>query len=161
MSMNIQKITIKDRKQEKEFIIQEMSAMTVLMKFLPMLFKNIRKDELVNSLNLVLQTADVKDDVTINNITPLVLITDTIYEILSNASLDKLQDLYNLILSHVKVLNGAEQIVSIDTNIDLYVKSPVVLGKLIYEVLKFTFAEVYNDFLELTGENSQEAQAKN
>jgi hypothetical protein len=43
----------------------------------------------------------------------------------------------------------------------LYVKSPVVLGKLIYEVLKFTFAEVYNDFLELTGENSQEAQAKN
>jgi|694.fasta_scaffold108162_3 hypothetical protein len=161
MSMNINKITIKDRKQEKEFIIQEMSAMTVLMKFLPMLFKNIRKDELVNSLNLVLQTADVKDDVTINNITPLVLITDTIYEILSNASLDKLQDLYNLILSHVKVLNGAEQIVSIDTNIDLYVKSPVVLGKLIYEVLKFTFAEVYNDFLELTGENSQEAQAKN
>lgn len=161
MSMNIQKITIKDRKQEKEFIIQEMSAMTVLMKFLPMLFKNIRKDELVNSLNLVLQTADVKDDVTINNITPLVLITDTIYEILSNASLDKLQDLYNLILSHVKVLNGAGQIVSIDTNIDLYVKSPVVLGKLIYEVLKFTFAEVYNDFLELTGENSQEAQAKN
>jgi hypothetical protein len=159
--MNINKITIKDRKQEKEFIIQEMSAMTVLMKFLPMLFKNIRKDELVNSLNLVLQTADVKDDVTINNITPLVLITDTIYEILSNASLDKLQDLYNLILSHVKVLNGAEQIVSIDTNIDLYVKSPVVLGKLIYEVLKFTFAEVYNDFLELTGENSQEAQAKN
>lgn len=161
MSMSIQKITIKDRKQEKEFIIQEMSAMTVLMKFLPMLFKNIRKDELVNSLNLVLQTADVKDDVTINNITPLVLITDTIYEILSNASLDKLQDLYNLILSHVKVLNGAGQIVSIDTNIDLYVKSPVVLGKLIYEVLKFTFAEVYNDFLELTGENSQEAQAKN
>jgi hypothetical protein len=161
MSMNIQKITIKDRKQEKEFIIQEMSAMTVLMKFLPMLFKNIRKDELVNSLNLVLQTADVKDDVTINNITPLVLITDTIYEILSNASLDKLQDLYNLILSHVKVLNGAGQIISIDTNIDLYVKSPVVLGKLIYEVLKFTFAEVYNDFLELTGENSQEAQAKN
>jgi len=159
--MNIQKITIKDRKQEKEFIIQEMSAMTVLMKFLPMLFKNIRKDELVNSLNLVLQTADVKDDVTINNITPLVLITDTIYEILSNASLDKLQDLYNLILSHVKVLNGAGQIISIDTNIDLYVKSPVVLGKLIYEVLKFTFAEVYNDFLELTGENSQEAQAKN
>jgi hypothetical protein len=161
MSMNIQKITIKDRKQEKEFIIQEMSAMTVLMKFLPMLFKNIRKDELINSLNLVLQTADVKDDVTINNITPLVLITDTIYEILSNASLDKLQDFYNLILSHVKVLNGAGQIVSIDTNIDLYVKSPVVLGKLIYEVLKFTFAEVYNDFLELTGENSQEAQAKN
>lgn len=161
MSMSIQKITIKDRKQEKEFIIQEMSAMTVLMKFLPMLFKNIRKDELVNSLNLVLQTADVKDDVTINNITPLVLITDTIYEILSNASLDKLQDLYNLILSHVKVLNGAAQIVSIDTNIDLYVKSPVVLGKLIYEVLKFTFAEVYNDFLELTGGNSQEAQAKN
>ena len=161
MSMNIQKITIKDRKQEKEFIIQEMSAMTVLMKFLPMLFKNIRKDELINSLNLVLQTADVKDYVTINNITPLVLITDTIYEILSNASLEKLQDLYNLILSHVKVLNGAGQIISIDTNIDLYVKSPVVLGKLIYEVLKFTFAEVYNDFLELTGENSQEAQAKN
>lgn len=161
MSININKITIKDRKQEKEFIIQEMSAMTVLMKFLPMLFKNIRKDELVNSLNLVLQTADVKEDVIINNITPLVLITDTIYEILSNASLDKLQDLYNLILSHVKVLNGAGQIVSIDTNIDLYVKSPVVLGKLIYEVLKFTFAEVYNDFLELTGENSQEAQAKN
>lgn len=160
MSININKITIKDRKQEKEFIIQEMSAMTVLMKFLPMLFKNIRKDELVNSLNLVLQTADVKEDVIINNITPLVLITDTIYEILSNASLDKLQDLYNLILSHVKVLNGAGQIVSIDTNIDLYVKSPVVLGKLIYEVLKFTFAEVYNDFLELTGENSQEAQAK-
>lgn len=161
MSMNIQKITIKDRKQEKEFIIQEMSAMTVLMKFLPMLFKNIRKDELINSLNLVLQTADVKEDVLINNITPLVLITDTIYEILSNASLERLQDLYNLILSHVKVLNGAGQIISIDTNIDLYVKSPVVLGKLIYEVLKFTFAEVYNDFLELTGGNSQEAQAKN
>lgn len=161
MSMNIHKITIKDRKQEKEFIIQEMSAMTVLMKFLPMLFKNIRKDELVNSLNLILQTADVKDDVTINNITPLVLITDTIYEILNNASLERLQDLYNLILSHVKILNGAGQIISIDINIDLYVKSPVVLSKLIYEVLKFTFAEVYNDFLELTGENSQETQAKN
>lgn len=160
MSFNIHKIIIQDRKQEKEFIIQEMSAMTVLMKFLPMLFKNIRKEELINSLNLVLQTADVKEDVDIENVSPVALITNTIYEILSNSNLDKLQELYKLILSHVKVLNGAEQIISIDTNIDLYVKSPVVLGKLIYEVLKITFTEVYNDFLELTGKNSQEAQAQ-
>jgi hypothetical protein len=148
-------IKIKDRKEEKQFIIAEMSAMTVLMKFLPMLTKCIKKDELINSLNLVLQTGDVNEKDKIDNINPVYLFINTIYELLSNASLEQQEQLYKLILKHVKVTNSLNQSVSIEENTELYVKSAVTLGKLIYEVLKLTFTEVYNDFLELTGENSK------
>lgn len=148
-------IKIKDRKEEKQFVIAEMSAMTVLMKFLPMLTKCIKKDELINSLNLVLQTGDVNEKDKIDNINPVYLFINTIYELLSNASLEQQEQLYKLILKHVKVTNSLNQFVSIEENTELYVKSAVTLGKLIYEVLKLTFTEVYNDFLELTGKNSE------
>jgi len=152
---NTRTIKIKDRKEEKQFIIAEMSAMTVLMKFLPMLTKCIKKDELINSLNLVLQTGDANEKDKIDNINPVYLFINTIYELLSNASLEQQEQLYKLVLKHVKVTNSLNQSVSIEENTELYVKSAVTLGKLIYEVLKLTFTEVYNDFLELTGENSK------
>jgi len=152
---NTTTIKIKDRKEEKQFIIAEMSEMTVLMKFLPMLTKCIKKDELINSLNLVLQTGDANEKDKIDNINPVYLFINTIYELLSNASLEQQEQLYKLILKHVKVTNSLNQSVSIEENTELYVKSAVTLGKLIYEVLKLTFTEVYNDFLELTGKNSE------
>jgi hypothetical protein len=152
---NTTTIKIKDRKEEKQFIIAEMSAMTVLMKFLPMLAKCIKKDELIKSLNLVLQTGDANEKDKVDNISPVYLFINTIYELLSNASLEQQEQLYKLILKHVKVTNSLNQSVSIEENTELYVKSAVILGKLIYEVLKLTFTEVYNDFLELTGKNSE------
>ena len=152
---NTTTIKIKDRKEEKQFIIAEMSAMTVLMKFLPMLAKCIKKDELIKSLNLVLQTGDANEKDKVDNISPVYLFINTIYELLSNASLEQQEQLYKLILKHVKVTNSLNQSVSIEENTELYVKSAVTLGKLIYEVLKLTFTEVYNDFLELTGKNSE------
>ena len=89
----------------------------------------------------------------IDNINPVYLFINTIYELLSNASLEQQEQLYKLILKHVKVTNSLNQFVSIEENTELYVKSAVTLGKLIYEVLKLNFTEVYNDFLELTGKN--------
>jgi hypothetical protein len=152
---NTTTIKIKDRKEEKQFIIAEMSAMTVLMKFLPMLTKCIKKDELIKSLKLVLQTGDANEKDKVDNISPVYLFINTIYELLSNASLEQQEQLYKLILKHVKVTNSLNQFVSIEENTELYVNSAVTLGKLIYEVLKLTFTEVYNDFLELTGKNSE------
>ena len=148
-------IKIKDRKEEKQFIIAEMSAMTVLMKFLPMVTKCIKKDELIKSLKLALQTGDVNEKDKIDDINPVYLFVNTIYELLSNASLEQQEQLYKLILKHVKVTNSLNQFVSIEEKTELYVKSAVTLGKLVYEVLKLTFTEVYNDFLELTGKNSE------
>ncbi len=157
MSMSHKIIVLKDKKEEKKFIIVEMTATTVLMDFLPLLFKSIGKKELINALNLVLQTTDIEDNTQIEtNINPINLILNSILEILANANQTNLKELYNLILSHVKVIDSSNQTISITTNIDIYVKSPVTLGKLIYEVLLFNFSGVYNDFLDLKSVNLKE-----
>jgi DNA-binding protein Fis len=144
-------ITLKDKNKNLTFKISQMTPTTVLCQFVPQVVKGLSSEQLIQSfLNLVYYVTE-KDNIDSQYLTATNY--NIICNIFQNLNEEQLNKLYNLILSHVRLVNGSVDMAINLENINDYIKNKFLMIKLCEEVIKLTFKGVHEDFLELWGEN--------